>query len=370
MSTPVANVEEVRDLAAVAADVERLMLAGEASDFQSGLDWYRLLSNSALPEPAAASLWVVRKEGVPVVGLPVRRSADKFGCEVLSLGNYYTSRFAPAISAGADANDLASLFHTMRKQRPRARAFLLSPMDPDSREYLLTRAGLKAAGLAVFPYFCFGNWYLPLTAGASSADQYLAARPGEVRSTLRRMSKRFGTDGGRIELILDEPGVERAIAAYTAVYAASWKVPEPHPDFMPGLIRLCARRGWLRLGIAWLKEQPIAAQLWIVNEGRACVYKLAYDSQFARYSPGSLLTASLIRQVIEVDRVHEVDYLTGDDAYKQDWMTHRRERWGLVAYDPSSPAGALLLTRELSASLSRPLITQVRSWAGKLIPHR
>lgn len=47
--------------------------------------------------------------------------------------------------------------------------------------------------------------------------------------------------------------LDSAIADYELVYAASWKVPEPYPRFLPGLIRTCARMGWLRLGLLYVE---------------------------------------------------------------------------------------------------------------------
>ena len=40
-----------------------------------------------------------------------------------------------------------------------------------------------------------------------------------------------------------------------------------------------------------------------------------------------------MEHVMDVDGVQEVDFLSGDDAYKRDWMAQRRERVGLVAFD-------------------------------------
>jgi len=48
-----------------------------------------------------------------------------------------------------------------------------------------------------------------------------------------------------------------------------------------------------------------------------------------------------MQHALDIDRVHEVDYLTGDDAYKKDWMSARRERWGMVAFNPRTPRGLL-----------------------------
>jgi len=79
----------------------------------------------------------------------------------------------------------------------------------------------------------------------------------------------------------------------------------------------------------------IAAQIWAVCHGVASNYKLAYDAAYGELSAGSLLSAMLLRQVLD-EGVREVDYLTGDDHYKRDWMSHRRGRWGLVAFDPGT----------------------------------
>ena len=40
-----------------------------------------------------------------------------------------------------------------------------------------------------------------------------------------------------------------------------------------------------------------------------------------------------MEHVIDTDKVHDVDYLTGDDAYKKDWMPDRRERWGIAVFN-------------------------------------
>ena len=50
---------------------------------------------------------------------------------------------------------------------------------------------------------------------------------------------------------------------------------------------------------------------------------------------------NMMQHVIEVDRVHEVDYGSGDDPYKKDWMSARRERWGLVARNPRTARGLI-----------------------------
>jgi CelD/BcsL family acetyltransferase involved in cellulose biosynthesis len=63
-----------------------------------------------------------------------------------------------------------------------------------------------------------------------------------------------------------------------------------------------------------------------------------------------------MRQVIDIDRVQEIDYLTGDDAYKNQWMSHRRERRGLIAFNPRTVGGLAALVRESSARRVKHLL--------------
>jgi hypothetical protein len=63
-----------------------------------------------------------------------------------------------------------------------------------------------------------------------------------------------------------------------------------------------------------------------------------------------------MQHVIEVDKVKEVDYLIGDDPHKQFWMSHRRERWGIVAYNPRTLMGALGLIREVLGRCVKPIL--------------
>ncbi|MFI4982229.1 MAG: GNAT family N-acetyltransferase, partial [Nevskiales bacterium] len=161
--------------------------------------------------------------------------------------------------------------------------------------------------------------------------------------------------------------LDTAIADFIAVYQRSWKQPEPYPDFIGSLCRMAAARGWLRLGILSQQDRPIAAQLWLVRNAKASIYKLAYDQAESRFSPGSILTATLMEHVIEQDGVKEVDYLTGDDNYKKDWMSDRRERRGIIAFDPRTLHGLLAAARHFGAKRIRKL-RQVNQARGNSNP--
>lgn len=54
-----------------------------------------------------------------------------------------------------------------------------------------------------------------------------------------------------------------------------------------------------------------------------------------------------MQHVLEVDKVDEADYLSGDDAYKKDWMSRRRERWGLLTLNPRPLHSLLTISRHV-----------------------
>ena len=270
------------------------------------------------------------------------------GGPVQALGNYYTCLYGPVGPAG-DLLDLAAAQWLAAVQElrrtPGASVIRLQPLDGDSAWLAALQQGLRAAGYWTDRFFCFGNWFQPVPEGGFAG--YWAQRPSMLRNSVERGRRRLDRAGPwRVEIHLNDPsGVERALEAYLAIYAQSWKVPEPCPGFMPGLVRMAAAEGWLRLGVLWLGNVPVAAQVWLVHGAKANIYKLAYVKGQEKLSAGSVLTAALMQHVMDEDHVSEVDYLSGDDAYKRDWMAQRRERVGLVAFDPRSPRGLVAATR-------------------------
>lgn len=332
----VAAYRSIDDLPRAATD---LMAAQSQNDIEASPGWFRNLQSTVFPDDPGVRYWLVRRDGDYLAILPIRYAKQR----IEALANFYTSLYQPAFAKKIGFDDLAVLLHRAAREQGGTHEMRFAPMDRDSPAYRHLLAALRRIDWVPFPYFCFGNWTLRVD---SDWPTYLAKRPGAVRSTLRRMAKKFAAAGGTLEIVGTPEHLENAIAAYVEVYAASWKVPEPYPDFMPGLIRLLAAQGALRLGIAKLAGRPIAVQLWIVQGERAAIYKLAHREDCVEHAAGTLLTAHLMEHVIAIDKVREVDYLIGDDDYKKNWMNQRRERWGIVAYNPKTAFGMTLLLRE------------------------
>ncbi|MDR3368482.1 GNAT family N-acetyltransferase [Rhodoferax sp.] len=318
--------------------------ASEAADVFATLAWFANLAASGLDTnsqgTAIAQWWLAGDVGTgPAVCLPLLS-----GQKLTGLSNYYSSLFAPLIwpAPGTQASEAAllqALGQAIRQHPARWPVLMFDPIDPQSNFFGHWSMALRQAGYAVDSYFCFGNWYLQV-AGRSFAT-YSEGLPSPLRHSIARGQRRLSRQGAwRVDIQqLPDVSLDAAIDDFVAVYEKSWKGPEPNRQFIPALARMAAAQGWLRLGVLRLDGQAIAAQLWLVKGGKASIFKLAYITGFERFSAGSVLTSALMRHVIDVDQVQEVDYLTGDDAYKRDWMSHRRERWGIVAFDRRTLAG-------------------------------
>lgn len=262
--------------------------------------------------------------------------------KLIAASNYYTSLFR-FIQDECDPHAHENITHLIRgiiDDIPRWDCIDLHPMVVDSDQFTSICQAFQDAGASIQTYFCFGNWYLKLN--GRSFQEYFNSVPSRLRNTVERKSRQLEKSlGWHIQLVQTEAELEVAAAAYDQVYKSSWKQSEAHPHFISGLMQTCARQGCLRLGIAYIGDKPVAAQFWIVCQGVASIYKLAYDEQFVKLSIGSILTAHMMRHVIDVDHVEDVDYLTGDDDYKKDWMSHRRERWGIIAFNQATLKGKL-----------------------------
>jgi CelD/BcsL family acetyltransferase involved in cellulose biosynthesis len=319
----------------------RDFVARKALTFDQTLPWFVAFERHLI-EPGEKLCIVAIEEadgGSPVALVPLRTTripiVGAYQVEgIASLSNYYTAYFAPLIEPGSErdcARLLASEIGAL------ANVVDLNPLG-DSATLTEMEAEWSAARFTVQRYFRFGNWFLELK-GRSSQD-YLSSLPGQVRSTLKRKgSKLRARADASIRVITAPLDVNEGMDAYEAVYQSSWKVAEPHADFIRTIAHEFAARDWLRLGVVTVGGRPAASQLWFVYRGTASIFKLAYDEDFTDLSVGSILTMTLMQHVIDVDHVAVVDYLCGDDSYKRDWMSERRERIGVRATRRLSLAG-------------------------------
>jgi hypothetical protein len=325
--------------------------------FFLSLPWFQNFVNTALDRASRIRIYGIGD----AEGMFLARSSPP-GRNLFALTNFYSCMYGPHVMGPGEQIRfrLRTLANGIGAERPRWETVEIQPLDASSEVPATLVEAFRESGFIVQTFFCFGNWYLPVE--GRSFKQYMESRPPILKNTLSRKRKKLEKSGrAKIRIVTGGDDVEDAIEAYTKVYISSWKQPEPYPEFIPGLIRTCANMGTLRLGLVYVDGEPAAAQLWIVHQGCALIYKLAYDERFADLSVGTVLTATMMEHVLDVDRVREVDYLSGDDAYKKDWMSHRRERSGLLAMNPRTVGGAVAICRHIGGRTMKKAATWLSS---------
>ncbi len=340
----------MRRIFTISANLEPM--SGEAGELFQQADWFSLLQAKGFEHAPQRVDWAI----APGTALPLMPAAAG-GAGLVSLSNYYSGLYGPQGVALAPGWDATAAAQTLRRLPGRG-ILRLQPLDADAPWLAPLETALRAQGWWTDRFFAFGNWHQPVPDGGFAT--YWAARPSPLRHSVERGQRRLARAGRwRID-IAQAPGPElaQAAAAYAQVYANSWKQPEAAAGFVPALIDWAAARGVLRLGVLWLDDAPLAVQIWLTQGGVARIFKLAYVQGQEKLSPGSVLTAAMMAHAMDVDRVLEVDYLSGDDAYKADWMAARRERIGLVAFDLRTLAGVTAAARHWAGAGWRKLRRQ------------
>lgn len=290
-------------------------LEGPTSLFER-LDWFRLVAEHC-PPPGRPLVARARDGDGATAWLFL---ADRGG-QSEAWRCWYSLRFGlVGDPAGGEA-----IAKALRKRLSRLEMAPLDDPEP-------LAAAFRRAGWATFVEPATTSWRID-TAG-QDFEAYWAKRPGKLRNTAQRKSKATGLD-----IEIHRAFDSGAWSAYEEVYAASWKPEEGSPSFLRALAEREGRAGRLRLGVARKEGRPLAAQLWTIEKGTAWIHKLAYREDSKALSPGTVLSMAMFRAALDEDRVSRIDYGTGDDGYKRDWMEERATLWRIEAFNPTSVRG-------------------------------
>lgn len=250
----------------------------------------------------------------------------------MPLANWYNFTWRPIFAGARDEiGKLALLRSIARSIKDHGRRLTLAPLPDEDGSASLLQAAFEAERWVVFRESCDRNHILDVA--GRSFDSYWQGRPSRLKNTVKRKAK-----SGAVTIRIEQEYNAESWRDYERVYARSWKPSEGSPEFLRQLAEREAVAGALRLGLAYIDGKPVAAQFWTVENGTALIHKLAHDERHMQASPGTLLSAALFQHVIDIDRVDLVDFGTGDDAYKAEWMESVRDRFRLEIFWPNHPA--------------------------------
>ena len=278
-------------------------------------EWFAHLAGAGA-EPFVA----IAAAGDKTAALPLARANGRLE----SLVNWYSFSWRPLLS-----NDAELLTQIAAGLRGKSHRVTMWPVPDEDGSASSIELAFRNAGWKVSRERCDHNHVLPVN-GRSFAE-YWAGRPGRMRTTLKRKAK-------KVEWEILTGFDEAAWSEYEAVYDHSWKPEEGDPALLRAFAREEGAAGRLRLAIARKDGKAVAAQFWTVEGGTAYIHKLAHLEDHKNLSAGTTLSAALFEHVIDKDGVDLVDFGTGDDPYKRDWMEEDRPRYRIDCLDPARPA--------------------------------
>lgn len=322
------EVELFDDLDAAEADAGGGLSRDAQPSLFDRIGWYRLLQNH------------VRPEGKPIVARARhgRRLAWMFldveDNRAHSWTSWYSLRWRPI----GDADLVPHMLKALRDGRVPSLDF--APLEePDA-----LREACRAAGFIPFVRPATANWYAETD--GQDFDTYWTRRPAKLRNTAARKARAAGLD-----VVVRTRFSAEAWDDYESVYRASWKPDEGAPAFLRALAEQEGAAGTLRLGLAYKDDRAIAAQLWLVENGEATIHKLAYREDAKALSPGTILSMHMFRHALDEDHVGRIDYGTGDEAYKADWMDAKRTLWRVTANNRRTLKGLAGAARAAASAL-------------------
>lgn len=300
------------------------------------LDWFDLLHRHCFAD-VPVRVVVAEEDGAQawlfLLGPAARR--------VSALANWYSFDWSPQFTGDPDAGQRAQLLDAITGHLLRSTGQIdLYPVEAGTELIAsLRRAGWFALSRPM------GGRYVLRVAGRDFAT-YWTSRPGRLRTLVKRRART-----SRYELSINDRLTDELWCDYVDVHGRSWKDAEPGLDFLRALAERESEAGHLRLGFARDKGRAVATQLWTVEHGIALIHKLAHDRAHDAGSPGTLLSHAMFAQAIDGDGVAMIDYGTGDNAYKSDWMEERVPLHRIDAFNPRHASSWLPAARTAISAL-------------------
>ncbi len=316
--------------------LEGMTAHGDSASLFDRTEWFALLHRHCLG--GSAPLIVAARDGPASVWMFLTETGPG---RVSAMANWYSFHWRPVLLGDPDEGQRMRLLDAVAKHL--LDQFRLIDLYPMEAQHMLL-ASLRRAGWLAITRPMGGRYILDL-AGRDFATWW-AQRPGRLRSLVRRKGR-----SGRYAINIHDRLTDLLWDDYVAVDARSWKQPDQGLIFLRALAEAESRAGRLRLGFAREDGHPVATQLWSIDGDTALIHKLSHDGAHDVGSPGTLLSHAMFARAIDGDGVKRIDYGTGDNGYKADWMDRRVPLYQIDGFNPRYPSSWLPAARTAISAL-------------------
>jgi CelD/BcsL family acetyltransferase involved in cellulose biosynthesis len=264
------------------------------------------------------------RERTPLHGVPVRK--------LRSLSNPHSCRFDLVVGRGDEAEAVRALWQTLQARDDWDVIELFDVPEGGLGEQLLTAAAHEG--------FPTGQWpmpaapYLPFDLSRLTSQERLEATLKQAsakrRYDVRRLRRKL-EEQAVVRVLCDEAATPTELARFYALERAGWKGQQGTAiacdkrlrQFYDEVATTKAAQGQFLLYRLEVGEQTIAMQFCITNGQTCYLLKPAYDESFRKYSPGHLLVAEVLGDLIERGLTN-YDLLSPVSEWKNYWTKTAR----------------------------------------------
>jgi len=176
----------------------------------------------------------------------------------------------------------------------------------------------------------------PVLSVPSTYEDYIKGLKRKNRHELRRKLKRIERlKGIKIKKITETRHLLRAIESFISLHKKSspekqafWTT-EGMPDFFKNVIHRFSKKGWVEMNVLFFEDSLISALLNFLYGNEVLFYNVAYDLEYAPFSPGFYLFHASIVEAISRGK-SSIDFLRGREKYKYDFGAKECRIYSLI----------------------------------------
>ena len=261
-----------------------------------------------------------------------RENSASFGLPLLAAPAYnYAFLSGPIVDPALKNEVIEAFFEAIVVDPKLPKVLRLSCLDAESDSYL---AILKALDKNAWRALTLAERDRPFALKGAASK-----RSGSTRKKLRQNWNRLSALGA-VEIVNDRDPerVKEALETFLAMESASWKGAQrtallsnaKDADFARRLIGDLAHAHSASIAVMTVDGRAIACQVLLYCGEMAYTWKTAFDSDFAKYSPGMVLVDRVTEQLLSSGLIKSIESCSPEGGFMAQLWTGRRSTVDLL----------------------------------------